>query len=104
MIRKGGGGPGDAEPRRKRRRAKDPLNVKLSVRFNFGTEPEDHVMVIDQRSMPMVGGIIANRDRLMRGFVRLLLRTAFRQPRIARQVFPRVSPQTPPGPRRKDMT
>src|SRR3546814_15499714 len=65
-----------AKPRRKRRREKEPLDVQLTVRFNFGAEPEDHITVIDDRRVPLVGGIIANRDRVLRGFVHLLLRTA----------------------------
>jgi hypothetical protein len=91
MIRKGRKKPdtdASAAPRRKRRRGKAPLDVQLTVRFNFGAEPEDHVTVIDNRSVPMVGGIIANRDRVLRGFVNLLLRTAMKQPRVAREIFP----------------
>src|SRR3546814_21159996 len=77
-----------AKPRRKRRREKEPLDVQLTVRFNFGAEPEDHITVIDDRRVPLVGGIIANRDRVLRGFVTLLLRTAMAQPRVAREIFP----------------
>src|SRR3546814_12959287 len=77
-----------AKPRRKRRREKEPLDVQLTVRFNFGAEPEDHITVIDDRRVPLVGGIIANRDRVLRGFVNLLLRTAMAQPRVAREIFP----------------
>lgn len=92
MIRKASKAPeakADAAPRRKRRpRKSDPLDVQLTVRFNFGEEPEDHVTVIDNRSVPMVGGLIANRDRILRGFVNLLLRTAMKQPRVARELFP----------------
>lgn len=76
------------KPRRKRRRDPEPLDVQLTVRFNFGAEAEDHVTVVDHRSVPLVGGIIANRDRVLRGFVNLLLRTAMAQPRVAREIFP----------------
>lgn len=82
------GAASGSKPRRKRRREQEPLDVRLTVRFNFGAEPEDHVTVIDQRSVPLVGGIIANRDRVLRGFVNLLLRTAMAQPRVAREIFP----------------
>ncbi|NKF24436.1 hypothetical protein [Solimonas marina] len=79
----------EATPRRKRRRRRnEPLDVQLTVRFNFGAEPDDHVTVIDNRSVPMVGGLLANRDRIMRGFVTLLMRTAMMQPRVARELFP----------------
>ncbi len=74
--------------RRKRRSRKDPVDVQLSVSFRFGDEPEDQVTMIDQRRIPMVGGLLANRDRIIRGFVTLLTRTALTQPRLARQLFP----------------
>lgn len=73
---------------RRRRGGKETVDVQLTVRFNFGAEPEDHVTVIDQRSVPMVGSVLANRDRIMRGFVRLLMKTAMRQPRVVRELFP----------------
>ncbi|MGH8445167.1 MAG: hypothetical protein ACREVL_07865, partial [Solimonas sp.] len=93
MIRKGGRkGGAEQEPagkgRRSRRRANDPLDVQLTVRFNFGAEPDDHITVINNRRVPMVGSVIANRDRIMRGFVNLMIRTAMKQPRIARELFP----------------
>lgn len=90
MIRKAQDGPAPeaAAPRRKRRRAEEPLDVQLTVRFNFGSEPGDRVTVIDRRRVPLVGGIIANRDRILRGFVGLMLRTALKQPRVARELFP----------------
>lgn len=88
MIRKARESTDDEPRRRRARRAKEPLDVQLTVRFNFGAEPEDHVTVIDNRRVPMVGGLIANRDRIMRGFLQLLLRTALKQPRVARELFP----------------
>ena len=77
-----------AKGRRARRRSRDPLDVQLTVRFKFGAEAEDQVTVINNRSVPMVGSVIANRDRILRGFVNLLIRTALKQPRVARELFP----------------
>ena len=74
--------------KRKRRGRNEPLDVKLTVAFRFGDEPEDRVTMINQRTVPMVGGLIANRSRIIRGFVALLTRTALTQPRLARQLFP----------------
>jgi hypothetical protein len=92
MIRKqkGGAERQDAKggTRRTRRRGKDPLDVQLTVSFKFGAEAEDRVTVIKQRSVPMVGSVISNRDRILKGFVNLLIRTALKQPRVAREVFP----------------
>jgi hypothetical protein len=99
MIRKakqgteGEAGAGVTTHRKRRRsRKSDPLDVRLTVRFNFGDETDDHVTVMDQRSVPMVGGLIANRDRIMRGFISLMLRTAMKQPRVARELLPVLRP------------
>ncbi|MFT4046922.1 MAG: hypothetical protein QM661_09530 [Solimonas sp.] len=62
--------------------------MHLTVRFKFGAEAGDHVTVIDDRRMPMVGSVLSNRDRIVKGFVNLLIRTALKQPRVARELFP----------------
>jgi len=76
---------------RRPRRGKDPLEVQLTVRFKFGAEPRDQVTVINNRRVPMVGSVISNRDRIVKGFVNLLIRTALKQPRVARELFPLLS-------------
>lgn len=76
------------ERRRRRSRRNEPLDVQLTVAFRFGEEPDDRVTVIDDRRIPMVGGLINNRDRILRGFMKLILRAAVTQPRVARQLFP----------------
>lgn len=88
-ARKPSADEGDDQPQpRKRRGRKEPLDVQLTVAFRFGDEPQDRVTMINQRSVPMVGGVLANRDRIIRGFIALLTRTALTQPRLARQLFP----------------
>ncbi|HEX4896049.1 MAG TPA: hypothetical protein VFV11_06950 [Solimonas sp.] len=94
MIRKARKATGDtaappARSRRERRlRKHEPLDVNLTVRLNFGAGDSDHVDVIHDRRIPMVGSVLANRDRILRGFLGLLMRTAFTQPRVARELFP----------------
>lgn len=75
---------------RRRPRPRPPVDVELSVAFRFGDAPEDRVTVIDARRVPMIGSLLDNRDRIVRGFVSLLLRAAVSQPRVARQLFPRA--------------
>lgn len=91
MIRKGhkrtADSPPKASPRRKRHQ--EPLSVALSVSLRFGEAAEDRVTVIDNRRIPMIGGLFDNRDRILRGFMGLLLRAAVIQPRVAGQLFPR---------------
>src|SRR3546814_19148562 len=76
-----------AKPRRKRRREKAPLDVQLTVRFNFGAEPEDHITVIDDRRVPLVGGIIANPHRVLRVFFTLLFRSTMAHPLVASELL-----------------
>lgn len=85
--------PPAAEPPRKKRRAvkKDTVDLELTLRFNFGDAPGDRVTVMDAQRVPMVGSVIANRDRILRGFLRLMLRTAARQPAVARELFPWIN-------------
>lgn len=71
----------------KEARRAEPLDVSLTVRFNYGADPQDTVTVIDDRRIPMVGSVFANRDRIIRSFVSLLLRTGLREPRMARRVL-----------------
>ena len=70
-----------------KRRKPEPLDVSLTVRFNFGEQPGDAVTVIDDRRIPMVGSVFSNRDRIIRGFVSLLLKTGLTQPQVARKLF-----------------
>lgn len=65
----------------------EPLDVSLTVRFNFGEKDADAITVIDDRSVPMVGSVFANRNRIIRGFVRLLLKTGLSQPAVAGKIF-----------------
>lgn len=93
MISKARGKPGEQTSRKRARKA-EPLDIELTVRFNFGDRPHERVTVIDQRRVPMVGGLIANRDRILRGFVHLLLRAAARQPAVARELLNPLRPGT----------
>lgn len=74
-------------PKRKSRRRKEPLEVELSVSFNFGDKPEDAVTVIDQQKIPMVDSVFESRDRILKGFAGLLIRTGLRQPKVAGELL-----------------
>lgn len=77
----------DSDEPKKRRREPQPLDVSLTVRFNFGETPEEALTVIDDRRIPMVGSVFANRDRIIRGFVSLLLKTGLRDAKVARKIL-----------------
>ena len=66
----------------------EPLEVDLTVSFRFGDEPDDKVTVIENRRVPMVGSVFDSRDAMMRGFVKLLLKAGFTQPKVLREILP----------------
>ena len=63
-----------------RRRRKQPLEVVLTVKFNFGDHPHEAITVMHERRVPLVGSIFDNRDRIAREFLRLLVKAGVRQP------------------------
>lgn len=78
-----------AETRRERRkRQQEPLDVELTVKFNFGDEPDGSVTVMRDRSIPMVDSVFKNRDRIIKSFVSLLIKTGLNQPKVTRELFP----------------
>jgi hypothetical protein len=77
-----------AEGRARRLSKGEPLDVRLTVKFKFGDQPGDSVTVMEDRSVPMVESVFKSRDRIVKGFVTLLLKTGLAQPRVARELFP----------------
>lgn len=73
---------------RRRARIKEPLEVRVTVRFKFGQEADDVVTMMNNRSVPMVDSVFKNRDRIARNFVRLLVRAGAAQPKVARELIP----------------
>jgi hypothetical protein len=65
---------------RERRRRKEPLEVVLTVKFNFGDHPHEALTLVQERRVPLVGSIFDNRDRIAREFLRLLVKAGARQP------------------------
>lgn len=69
------------------RRQREPLDVRLTLRFKFGNAPADQVTVMDGRRVPMVGSVIENRDRILRAFAQSLVRAGLHQPKVVRELF-----------------
>jgi hypothetical protein len=88
-----------AKARERRRRAREPLEVRMTMRFNFGDTPEEAVTVMDDRRIPMVGSVFESRDRILRGFAALLVRAGMTQPKVAKELFPLL--KLLPGGRRR---
>jgi hypothetical protein len=76
------------QARKHSRRKPPPLDVQLTLRMNFGEVPDDAITVIDDRRVPMVGSVFEYRDRIVRAFAMLLVKTGMAQPRVARELFP----------------
>lgn len=72
----------------KRRRAREPVEVDLTVCFKFGEQPEDRVTVLDRQRIPMVNSVFESRDRILRAFAGLLIKTGLQQPAVAADLFP----------------
>lgn len=74
--------------RQRRKRQQEPLDIGLTVRFKFGDEPGEAVTVMNDRRIPMVDSVFKNRERIMRSFVSLLVKTGLSQPKVTREIFP----------------
>ncbi|HEY1078303.1 MAG TPA: hypothetical protein VGE51_16525 [Fontimonas sp.] len=81
-----------ARTRSERLKKGEPLEVELSVSFKFGAEPDDLVMPIRQRKVPMVDSVFKNRDRILRQFAALLFRTGMASPKVVGRVLPVPAP------------
>lgn len=79
----------EAPPARKsRRKLREPLDVRLTFKINFGETPADAVTVMNERRVPMVNSVFEHRDRIVRTFAMSLLRVGLAQPSVVREVFP----------------
>lgn len=72
---------------RERRRRRQPLEVILTVKMNFGDHPGDAMTLMHERRVPLIGNVFENRDRIARGFLRLLVKAGARQPALMRRMF-----------------
>lgn len=79
-----------AKARERRRREREPLEVRMTMRFNFGDTPEEAVTVMDDRRVPLVGSVFDSRDRILRAFTMILVKTGLAQPKVAKELFPLI--------------
>lgn len=56
----------------------------LTFKMNFGDAPGDALTLINKQRVPLAGSVFENRDRIARGFMRLLLKAGAMQPRVWR--------------------
>lgn len=73
---------------RKRLRKGEPLEVDLTVSFKFGDEPGDAITPIRERRVPMVDSVFRSRDKIVRAFVALLVKTGLSSPKVVGQMLP----------------
>ncbi len=71
-------------------RRKEPIDVNLTVKFNFGAEADDAITILNDVRVPMVDSVFNNRDRIVKGFVSLLLKSGLRSPAVTQEIFPIV--------------
>lgn len=72
---------------RVRRRRKQPMEVVLTLKMNFGDRPDDALTLIQNRRVPLVGSVFENRDRIARELLRLMLKAGAMQPRVMRRLM-----------------
>jgi len=75
-------------PQKSRRKRREPLDVRLTFKINFGETPADAVTVMNERRVPMVNSVFDQRDRIIRTFAMSLLRVGLAQPKVVHEVFP----------------
>lgn len=75
-------------PKPRRRKAAEPLEIKLTLRYRFGEEPDDMVTMMDDRAVPMVDSVFSNRDRILRALATTMLRAGVTQPKVLRELMP----------------
>ena len=78
----------DSVDAKARHRRDEPLEVKLTLRYRFGDEPDDTVTVMDDRAIPMVDSVFKNRDRIVRAFAMTLVRAGITKPKVVRELVP----------------
>ena len=72
----------------RRSRKQEPLEVNLTMRVNFGDAPGDAITVIDDKRVPMVDSVFANREKILRGMVFLMLKAGVTSTAVTREIFP----------------
>lgn len=75
-------------PNKSPRKVREPLDVRLTFKINFGETPADAVTVMNERRVPMVDSVFEHRDRIVRTFAMSLVRVGLAQPKVVREVFP----------------
>ena len=78
----------------------EPLDVQLSVAFQYGKDKDDRVVMLDDQTVPMVGSVFANRSRIIRGFLSLLLKASVVHPKVVRELIPPLKLMRPLRPLR----
>ena len=66
----------------RRRREKQPLDIRLTMRVKFGKEPDEQVTVVNNRQLKLVGSVFKYRDRAINFLVYEVLRAGARQPKV----------------------
>ncbi len=60
----------------------------MTVDFRFGADEDDRVRMLNHRRVPMVDSVFANRDRILRSFVQLMIQGGMKSPSVVRELVP----------------
>lgn len=70
------------------RRKREPLAVNVTLVVRTGSEPEDQLTLLDDRTIPMLGSVFEYRNRITRFFFSSLLRVAATSPSVYHELAP----------------
>lgn len=71
-------------------RRRDPLEVRLTLRYRFGDEPDDTVTMMDDRAVPMVDSVFKSRDLILRALAASLVKAGLSRPKVVAELVPGV--------------
>lgn len=71
-----------------RKRQKQPLEIRMTMRVKFGTGPEETVTVMNNRRLRVIGSVFQHRDRAINFLVVNLLRAGTKRPAVLGRLAP----------------
>ncbi len=78
--------PGTRPSRRKKPR--EPLDVRLSFTVRTGDEPEDTLTILDEKEIKMVDSVFSYRDKAQRFLALTLVRVAATNRKVMHEIVP----------------
>ena len=72
--------------RTKAQRNPERLDIRMSFTVRYGEEPDDQLVVMNERPLKLVGSVFRYRDKIMQTLASTLVKVALLQPKVAKRV------------------